>query len=118
MTTFSAGPNQGRDISKMVSTQMNGIAVEGVMKGCSWDIDVEIAEPFSNLTTGSHIPVFARALPRSFDGEYGEIRVRQMLAQLYLIGEHIRQNQEKLIDHLATYRKRVAGLSEVQVWGL
>ena len=118
MSTFSDGPTRVFDIHKTISTKVSGIDVEGVMIGCSWDVDVEITKPYSNLSTGSHIPVLARGLPRSFKGEFGEVRAREMLEYLYLIGKHIKQNKEILRKKLVEHRLQLAGTSEEIHWEL
>ena len=75
--------------SRYISIIIGEVKVEGrIVHHTSRDIDIEITKPYKNLSTGSHIPYFAMAY-RSFDGVYGEKRMKELLNELYEIGNRI-----------------------------
>jgi hypothetical protein len=111
MSVISAGPAQGFVISQIIIINVNGTNVEGHLFGCSYDINVEITQPFKNLVTGSHIMYLARG-HCSFDGEYGELRARQMLTYLFRVGDYVSRKHEMLKVKLAEHRQQVTKVSE------
>lgn len=117
MSIKSAGPACGFVISDALHSRINATDVEGRVTGHSFDIDVEIVSPFSNLKTGSHIMMIARGV-YSFDGGYGKKRSEEMLAYLYSIGDHINRNRKMLKANLATFREQTAVLPEEKGWEL
>jgi len=73
------------------------------------DITVKITKPFSNISTGSHIPYFARA-HKSFNGQYGDSVAELLLKNLYDIGHHmdsetfsIREKLDSAKDHIINF---------------
>lgn len=88
----------------------NNSEIEGAITHRSGsDLSVEINKPYQNLYTSSHIPTFARPY-RSFDGEYGDSRARELLSELYNLGSYIDENFTELQQSLTTYRHKVAEL--------
>lgn len=68
---------------------INDITVESiVLNRTESDIALVITKPYKNISGGSHIPYFARA-GLSFNGEYGDNRLKQILAKVYELGKFI-----------------------------
>ncbi len=110
MSVISAGPAQGFVVSQIVNVTANGHDVEGHMFGNSYDITVEITSPFRNLSTGSYIMYLARG-HYSFDGEYGELRAKEMLTNLFWVGDYLNRKTPMLREKLAEHRQQVAKVS-------
>ena len=67
---------------RIVQMVVGGTEVEGVVTFSSlYDIDLVMTKPFPGLKGELHIPFFARRY--SFEGEYGERRIREILLELY-----------------------------------
>ena len=111
MNPISAGPAQGFLISKVISTQCDGIDVEGHVYGNSYDITVEIIKPYRNLTAGLHIMMQLRG-HQSFDGNYGELRATALLHRLYNLGEYLSRKLPMLKTKLEEHRQQVINVSE------
>jgi len=80
-----------------ISTEHKGVHIDGkIIFRTGSDIDIKILQPYQNLTTGSHIPYFARPYG-SFLGEYGDRSAKEMLTELYELGLYLDKNFESLV---------------------
>lgn len=78
-----------------IRVSIGGVEVSGVVRRYPYDFTVTIKEPYRNLTSGLHIPYFARG-HLSFDGEYGNTRILQILEELYALGKYLEKEKDRL----------------------
>jgi len=91
-----------------VKLVVDGIEVGGiVLQKSESDFEIAITKPYQNLTTGSHIPYFARDV-LSFKGEYGDDSIKATLRYLYELGKHLAEKMELLKNKLADYDDQVS----------
>ncbi len=74
------------------------------------DLGIKITHPFHNLSSGLHIPYFARP-HRSFDDEYGISRAQDLLEELYELGAFIQENLPELKTHYALFKVKTERVS-------
>ena len=117
MSVLSVGPVQGFVISKIIKITVDGQAVEGLMTGNSYDIDIEVTKPFQNLITGSHIMIQARG-HRSFDGQYGDMRALETLENLYHLGVYLKKHEDVLREAVRPFQQRISDLKGVEEFEL
>lgn len=86
-----------------ISINVRDIKVTGVIT-CKTIrcIDVQITQPYHNLSGGSCIPYFAIA-HCSFSGKYGEDRCKEILYDLFELGDYIFKNIELLQKKIKKY---------------
>ena len=86
--------------NKTVKIIIDNVEVEGrVTQRSEADINIEIIKPYKNISTGLHIPYFARSV-HSFTGEYGDKTEKKLLKDLYEMCNYIAQNKNTLKEKL------------------
>jgi len=89
---------------------VEGIEVEGkITHRYASDITVQITKPFSNISTGSHIPYFARS-NRSFNGVYGDLTAKSLLKNLYDVGHHMDSEIFSIREKLDSAKESISNL--------
>jgi len=74
----------------------SGIKIEGeIVHRSESDITVKILSPYVGLSGSLHIPYFSRPF-NSFETDYGDITVEQLLARLYELGLYMDENSKFL----------------------
>ena len=67
--------------NNIIKTAVDGTAVEGVVIRSRFEFSVTMTKPHKGLTSGSHIPFFARRY--DFDGKSGDQRILEVLGRLF-----------------------------------
>lgn len=96
------GTPESREKIEPFTADNEGEEVQGVMARSPSDLSVQITRPYVHLATGSHIMYLARPY-RSFEGDYGDLRAREMLEELYRLGRYLDEHLEEIE---ALYRKK------------
>ena len=96
-----------------VSILIEGKEVVGeVTHRSASDITVRITEPY-NLSTGLHIPYFARPY-RSYDSEYGDETIKGLIKKLYDLASFIDRNYEDLRKKYESARAQIGALGDIR----
>lgn len=96
-------------VSKELMTTVDGIDVEGFLKGHSYDVTITITKPFQNLYQCFGIMMQLRG-HLSYDGDYGESRGLKTLVELYRMGQHLQLHEIFLRARLEQYEQRLVVL--------
>ena len=103
------------DSEKTLKVAVDGVKVEGkIVFRSESDIDVEITKPYKNLSTGLHIPYFARPV-HSYKGEYGDETALYLLKELYPIADYLAKNMADLQAKLKAAKEEVDALASEMV---
>lgn len=106
MSAISADSTQDFLISRIIKTSANGVEVEGHSKASLYNIKTTITKPFTNISQSWHIPYFAQG-HINFHGDYGELRAKQILEDLYLIAKYINRKRNMLKAKLDENRQQI-----------
>lgn len=92
-------------MEKVIQITISEVLVKGrIVYRSPSDISVEITDPFINITTGLHIPYFARS-HASFQGNYGGKTARRLLVHLYRTLQIINIKEDIFKSSLHDYKK-------------
>ena len=93
------------------TTTIDGVEVEyTILHRTSNDFELEITSPFQNITGGLHIMNLARR-HCSFDGEYGDERILQVINNVYGLGRFIAENITYLKEQAVLLDQNVEALT-------
>ena len=94
---------------KPIKILIGNIDVEGkTTHRSNRDMGIKIIRPFQNISTGLHIPYFS---DKSFNGDYGDERAKDLLKKLYIIGDYLDTNIDNLKEKLKPVKNIIAQLS-------
>jgi hypothetical protein len=90
-------------MSESISINVEGVTVEGeVIHRSHRDIALGIVSPYQGLTTGRHIPAFARiSQEHDYCGPYGDETAAALLKELYQLGRFVEENKALLRSRVA-----------------
>lgn len=104
--------------SETVTVTVNSRTVEGVFLYRSrYDFEVQIQQPFPPLPplhTGWHIPVYSRHR-RDFMTEYGDLRARETLLDLYGLCRFLEDNRAALVQTFAALQEQIGQITDPDV---
>jgi hypothetical protein len=106
---------------KVVKIAVNKVEVKGkITYRSAILIDIEIIEPFQNISKGLHIPYFSRAF-HSFEDDYGDQTAEKLLRELYDISKYLDKNMNSLKEKLFLFKKKInqpsLDLTDQKNWG-
>lgn len=94
-----------------------GVLLEGkIVYRTGSDLSVRILRPYKNLSTGSHIPYFARP-SFSYLGDYAYERAPEFLIELYELGLFLDQEFDRLKKRVVEKRKGRLDRQGVETFG-
>lgn len=86
-----------------ITARIGTLEIRGnITNWCSSDITVDITHPFVGLSIGAHVPLFALS-HASFTGNAGMVRARQLLREIYRLGQMVHEHKDTLRFGLAAY---------------
>ena len=102
--------------SENIVVNAEGVTVEGeVIHRSRRDIALHIVSPYQGLTTGRHIPAFAR-IPQEYDycGPHGDETAAALLKELYQLGRFVEENKARLRSRVAEMDAAIERLDQEQ----
>ena len=90
-----------------IQTTIDGQKVEGqITHRSASDISVKIIHPYQDVSSGLHIPYFAKSHKR-FDSDFGDKTAKDLLKSIYHLCTFIFENMDSLIDEYLEFKKRI-----------
>jgi len=100
---------------KIVKMLIDNTEIEGIVSHCcSCDFTIKIIKPFQNISSGSHIPYFARG-HMTFESEYGDKSILQTLQYLYILGKYLDKEMNNLKEKLNYFNDIIAKFSSEMI---
>ena len=86
---------------------IDGQEVEGeIVQRSASDINVQITEPYKDVSRGLHIPYFARPC-NSFDTELGDKTAKDLLKSIYHLCKYISENLDSICSQFLQIKKSI-----------
>ena len=100
---------------KKIKKVIDGQKVEGeITHRSASDINVVITKPYQDVSSGLHIPIFARPF-RSFDTELGDKIAKDLLESIYHLCAFVFENMDSLTHDYLEFKKRIGFLEAKHV---
>jgi len=106
MSVISTRHSRNGILSRTIQTTVNHVEVEGHCAASLHNIKTTITKPFKHISQSWHIPYFAQG-QMSYHGQYGELRAKQILEDLYYIAKFVDLKRDMLKAKLDENRQQI-----------